>query len=73
MLTIYGEGQMEILHTRNAATIKVTGQPFTKEMRLIAALVARLGGDVKLTPEELAAVEGVEVDTEDGGLRLTVG
>jgi hypothetical protein len=48
------------------------GNPFTPKDRIIAALVVRLGGKVKLTGSELLLVEGMTiVDTDHGGVKFT--
>lgn len=37
---------------------------FTLETRILAALVLRYGGDIKLTEEELAYIDGLDIDAD---------
>lgn len=51
----------------------IEGQPLTSEMRIIGALVRRLGGTVVLAPAELDAVQGVVIRPTSEGIRIDAG
>lgn len=68
-----------IVHTENAlmenekelnATVVAEGKPFTLEHRIIAALVKRLGGELTLSPAEMANVRGVSIDMSNISITL---
>jgi hypothetical protein len=45
-------------------SFEVEGEPFTKDRRIIAALVKKLGGTVELTADEINSVIGLqEIDS----------
>lgn len=50
---------------------RLEGEPLEKGHRIIALLVHRLGGEVEITNEELAEVEGLSEYPNQNGMKLT--
>jgi hypothetical protein len=51
----------------------IDGQPLTREMCIIGALVRRLGGTVVLSMREMEEVQGVVLYPSTEGLRIDAG